>query len=270
MKRWIKIIILFILVAIILFGGWNMYKGLEYNKETFSADIYSYISPQTTQVFNINKNYNIDNLSIYDSSLSPIIQFIKNTTTCPAVICYSKEKEKTLIIKASKEQEIKFKKHIRNYISPIFPPQIKTYKNGRIEIYNISGNNFISCTFYKGIFAMSKSYKQIEYIIDTDPENTFFRDEKYSKEISDIRDNSPISFFLRHEEDILAFDFKTKNDTINLNGSILLNKDKDSTSIYFKTIPYLIPLPQNICIDYFEIQHKENLPTVKIILNKMY
>lgn len=55
-----------------------------------------------------------------------------------------------------------------------------------------------------------------------------------------------------------------------MNGHILLNEDKDSTSTYFKIMPYLLPLPHDICIDYVETQHKDNSPTVKIILNKMY
>lgn len=270
MKRWIKIIILFILVVIILIGGWNMYKGLEQNKDAFDADIYSYVSPQATKIININKEHNIDNLLIYDSSLANIVQFLKNVMSYPAIICYFKEDKKVLLLKANKEQEIKVQEYIKDHISPIFPPQIKIYKNSQIQIYNLSGNDFISCTFYKGIFAMSKSYKQIEDIINVDPENTFFTNEKYRKEISDIRDNAPIGLFVRNEQNILALDLKTYNDTIKMDGYILLNEEKDSTSTYFKIMPYLIPLPKDICIDNTEIQHKDNPPTVKMRLNKMY
>lgn len=117
---------------------------------------------------------------------------------------------------------------------------------------------------------MSKSYKQIENIINIDPENTFFTNEKYGKEISDIRDNAAVGLFLKHEQNMLALDLKIYNDTIKMDGYILLNEEKDSTSTYFKIMPYLISLPKNICIDNTEIQHKDNPPTVKMRLNKMY
>lgn len=94
MKRWIKIIILFVLIVIILIGGWGMYKALEYNKQSFSVDIYKYISPQATEVININKGYTLNDLYIYDSSFAGLIKVLDNDITYPVVICKFKDGKK--------------------------------------------------------------------------------------------------------------------------------------------------------------------------------
>lgn len=270
MKRWIKIIILFILIVIIIGGGLNMYRTLEYNKQSFSADIYNYASPLAEQIININKEYDINKLLIYDSTLVQIIPLVKNHITAPFIICDFVDNKKALVTKVTRDQEIHLKNKLENSTSADYPPLIKAYKDFRIIGYKLPDNEFIFCTFHQGISIISRSYKQIMDIIDTDPENTFFTNEDYEKEILDIKENAPVGLFIKHDRDMLSFDLQIYQDTIEMKGYILQYEKRDSTSFYFKVLPHLLSLQKNICIDYVEIQYKNNLPTAKIILNKMH
>lgn len=270
MKRWIKIIILFILIVIIIGGGLSMYKTLEYNKQSFSADIYDYAPPLAEQIININKEYDINKLLTYDSTLVQITQFVKNDITYPCIICYLRDNKKALIAKITKDQEIYLKNKLENNTSTYYPPLIKTYKDSQIIIYSLPRSEFIFCAFYQGIFIISRSYKQIMDIIDTDPENTFFTNKEYKKEILDILENTPVGLFIKYDRDLLTFDLQIYQDTIEMKGYILQHEKRDSTSFYFTVLPHLLSLQKNTCIDYAEIRHKDNLPTAKIILNKIH
>jgi len=271
MKQWIKIIILFVLVTIILIGGLYMYSSLEYNKQSFSTSIYNHIPVQTLSVININKEYNIDNLLFFDSSLIELTNIITaSEVSYPVVLCKSEEEETAIIARTNKEQEAEIKEYIEEYIAESFYPKIKKYKDEQILIYSLPNNNFLACSFYKGIFAACKNYKQIENIIDTDVENNFFTNEEYEEEISKTLCGQNISVFFKHQHHLLALDYNMQNDTIKMEGYILPDNRGKSGYLDYKTLLYSIQLPENICIDYSDVLPKNNPPIVKIILNKIY
>lgn len=90
-KREIKIVILFILIIAVLIGGWRLYNKLEKNKQSFSVDIYEYISPQAVAVININREYNLDMLYQYDPSLRSLTGVLGENLSFPTIISKYKD-----------------------------------------------------------------------------------------------------------------------------------------------------------------------------------
>ncbi|NDV96803.1 hypothetical protein D0T84_18090 [Dysgonomonas sp. 521] len=269
-KQKIKIVILFILIITILIGVWRLYNMLERNKQSFTTNIYDYISPQAVSVININREYNLDKLYIYDPSLKKLIEMLGDNLSFPIVISEYKNKERILIAKVGQEEESEIKDFLNKYIAPHYPPKERQYKSAGILYYTLSGDRFLVCTFYKGIFAVSYNYKPIRAFIDSDPENTFFSDEQNEELIARIRNSTPICMFAKLQNNMLALDYQTQNDSIILDGYILDNNKvlKDSISPDYAVLPYLMQLPDSICIDSISVQ-KENKPVnVKIFLNK--
>lgn len=271
-KRNIKIVILFILIITILIGVWRLYNTLEQNKRSFTTNIYDYVSPQAISVININREYNLEKLYIYDPSLKDLIEMLGDNQSFPIVISEYKNNERILTIKAGKEQESEIKDFLSKYIAPHYPPKERQYKNAGILYYTLPENRFLICTFYKGIFAVSYNYKPIQTFIDSDPENTFFSDENNAELIAKTRNSTPICLFVKLDNNMLALDYQTQNDTIILDGYILDNNKALKAFINpdYSILPYMIQLPDSICIDSIHVQ-KENKPAnVKIILNKKF
>lgn len=267
----IKIVILFVSVTLLLLGGWYMYKSLDYKKETFSENIYNYVSPQATEVFNVNKDYNIDDILTYNPALSDLTQTVNDYLTPPILITKNKDNSYILTAKAKYEHYSDILDYIERHIALPYPAKQTQYKDVDIFSYTMQDEGFLCVTLYKGIFAVSRSYKTICTFIDSDPENTFFNDNVNRSRMEKICINSPVSIFIKDEKNIFALDYKLQNDTINLSGYMLdiPSSISDTTQTDNRYAPYLINFPENTCIDSISVE-SNNPPSVKIILNKMH
>jgi len=270
-KRKIKIVILFILVITILTGVWYFYRKLEYNKQSFSVDIYGYVSPQAINVININREYNLDKLYIFDPTLRNLTGILGDHVSFPVIISEFSNKERILITRVSQQKETEIKDYIQAYIAPDFSPKERNYKNADILFYALPDNRFLICTFYKGIFAVSYNYKPIEAFVDSDPENTFFSNEQNTELITKVRNSNPVCIFLKTKDNTLALDYFAQNDSIRLTGYILDNIQKeDSLYTDYNIIPYLVHFPDSLCIDSIAVQEENKPVNVKILLNKKF
>ncbi|MDH6309163.1 hypothetical protein M2451_001734 [Dysgonomonas sp. PFB1-18] len=269
-KRAIKIVILFVLIITILIGGWFMYKRLEYNKESYTTNIYDYISPQFSEVININKEYNLSELYTYDSTLVELTRIPDREISYPLVICKRNNGERLLISKAKRGEAGNIIKHIEGHIAQPFAPKSKIYRDAKILIYTLSDNRFLACTFHKGLFAASGNYKLIEDLVGTTADNSFFTDRENTEIIEKKLASAPVSIAVGNEKNLLIMDYKADNDTISLNGIILKKNSSDSLTTEKVLTPYFNKLPDNLCIDRYDISDENNLPAFRVILNKMY
>jgi hypothetical protein len=269
-KRGIKIVILFILIITILIGGWQMYKRLEYNKQSFDTDLYSYVSPQATEVINISRGYNPEKLFIYAPSLPGLIEILGRNIHYPVIISKYANGEMLLAMKTSHEEEYAIRKHIEKVVSLPFPPKIIKYKDAGIYIYALADNEYFVCSFYKGLFFVSRHYKFIKNIIDSDPQNTFFSDEEHKKIIEKVKLSAPVSMYIKLPGNMLVIDYSVHSDTIYLEGYILNRNKYGSFTPNPNLIPFMINLPDSICIEDYTISDENKPAAVKIKLNKIY
>lgn len=271
-KRGIKIVILFVLLLIILAGGGYMYKKLEYNKQTYAVSLYDYVSPNAVEVINVNKDYDFEKLYLYNPSLSNLINPLAEYISYPLILSRCNNGKDILICKIKNENVIN-KEFLSKFFLP-FPPHHRKYKNADILLYSLADDDFFVLASYKGMIMASKSYQAIEDFIDTDPENTFFSIEKNKKLITDMLKNSHVSMYVKMSEDMLAVNYMSDKDTIRLEGYILdKNIDKyvnDSLNVECRMLPFRDNMPSGLCVEDYAITNQDNLPTVKIILNKMY
>ncbi|MDR1091074.1 MAG: hypothetical protein LBL79_08365 [Prevotella sp.] len=272
LKRSIKIVILFLLIIIVLTGGWNLYRKLEYNKQSVSANIHDYISPLAKEVIYINKGYGINEIYPLYPYTKELIEVLNEEYSPPVVIFKYKNNESVLLTKASIEQESKIKGFIENNISTYFPAKKRKYKDAEVLFYSLPDNNFLVCSFHKGIFAVSRNYKPIKTFIDSDPENTFFPDENNKELIDKMLLSSSINIFTKTETEILAVNYTFHNDSITLDGYVF-SADKinsDTVSPGFPVIPYMIDIPDNLCIDSCSISENNKPTSIKIFINKKF
>lgn len=269
-RQGVKIVILLILLLIGLVCGWYMYRRLNYNKQVFDTDIYACIPPGSKQVININREPYRDNLNIYEPDFDYLITPLSAVIGLPIIITADKDTNKTLLCKTNLEQEGSIKYILRKDIAPAFAPKVKLYKNQKIYFYSLPNNRFLLCTFYKGIFAASYSLKSIQEFINLDSENTFFSSIT-NKEDEDvvykIKHSSPISVFLKNNDNILALNYAAGKDSMILDGYILnryYNQPIDSC------IAYQLPLRDSLCLDYFSIADSNKMTMIKIRLNKSF
>lgn len=271
-KRNVKIVILFLLIVIVLIAGWSLYRRLEYNKQSFSANINDYISPLAEEVIYINKGYGIDEIYSLYPYTKELIDVFGGEYSPPIAILKYKNEESVLLAKASIDQELTIKDFIKNSISPYYPVKKRKYKDAEILFYSLPNNNFLICSFYKGIFAISKNYKPIEIFIDSDPENTFFSNENNKEIIERILANPSINIFTHIEQDMLAVNYTIHNDSITLAGYVLRANEiaSDSVSPDYSVIPYMINIPDSLCIEDYTISEENKPISMKIFINKKF
>lgn len=262
-----KIIILFILIIAVLIGGYWLYKRLEYNKQSFSANIYEYVSPQAVEVVNINRKFNLGDIFLLNPSYKTIIDALGDNIQFPVVFMKYENDETVLIMRAIQGQDID------GYIPSVFPAKERKYKDVNILLYTLPDGDFLVCARHKGLLVVSKSYKPIELFVDSDAENTFWNNYKDQELIFKILDNSPVGFFTKLENDnMLAFDYKYKSDSITLDGYIL-KTDRivtDSISMDYLELPDMISINDSLCIDGYEVLSETNPIGLKVFLNKKF
>ncbi len=247
-----------------------MYKRLEYNKESYTTNIYDYISPQFSEVININREYNLNELYAYDSTLVELIRIPDREISYPLVVCKNGRGERLLVSKAKRGEAEDIIKHIETYIARPFKPKTRVYKDTEILIYTLSNDRFLACTFYKGLFAASENYKLIEDLITATPDNSFYANKENTEIIDKKLTSSPVSISANDGKSLLIMDYKANNDTISLDGIVFRKNQQDSPDAERALTPYLNKLPDYLCIDRYEISDENNLPTFHVILNKMY
>lgn len=266
-KRNAKIVILFILVVAVLIGGYWLYKRLEYNKQSFSANIYEYISPQATEVVNINRKFNLSDIFLLNPSYRTIVDALgDDNIQFPAVFIKYENDETILIMRAIQDD-------IEGSISSVFPLKERQYKDVNMLFYTLSNGDFLICAYHKGLLAVSKSYKPIEIFIDSDTENTFWNNYKDQGLMLKILDSSPVGFFTKLEnDDILAFDYKYKSDSITLDGHVLKIEKivTDSINTDYSVLPYMMSINDSLCIDGYEVFNETNPARLKVFLNKKF
>ncbi len=269
-KQGVKIIILFVLITTICISGWHMYTRLEHNKQSFSVDMYDYVPAQATEVINVSRRYNLNELFIYNSSFFDLVELLGDKFSFPLIFSKYKNGETLLITKVTKIEEESIKANIEKHVALPYPADKRNYKDSKIIIYGLPHDQFLVCTFHKGMFAASFRYKIIANFIDADSENSFFKDQNNEEIVTNIRRTSPISIFTNMSNTKLAMEYSVKKDTIRLNGYIVDKEKLESLPIEPKVLPYLTSFSDNICIDNYTISDKDNLPEVEIILNKIY
>jgi len=269
-KQWVKIIILFILIIIIFIGGWFMYKRLEYKKESYDTNIYDYIPSQIEEVFNINKEYNLNDIYVYDSEYTFLVNALDKKYAYPLVLCKDNKDRKLLLVKIHKYEESEISDYIKSRIALPFQPEQREYKGEEIVIYPLHDDQFLVYAYFKGILAISKSYGLIEEFLDTEPENSFFYSIGNVELIDRKIANNSISMFAKLGDKILALDYKAKNDIIDLQGYIFDKQKNLNALASYDLIPYLMTIPENLCIEGYEISEENNIPAIRIVLNKMY
>ncbi|MFT4223102.1 hypothetical protein [Dysgonomonas sp.] len=271
-KQNIKIVILFLLIIIVLIGGWVLYRRIEYNKQSFSVNIHGYISPSAREVIYINKGYGIDEIYSLYPYTKELIEILNKKYSPPIIILKYDNNESILLTKANLEEEYEIKEFIEKKISSYFPAEKREYKGASILFYSLPDNSFLVCTFYKGIFAVSKDYKPIEIFIDSDPENTFFSNENNKELIDKMFSASTINIFTKIEKNILAVNYTFQNDSITLDGYILsigkINSDTINPNLSF--IPYMINIPDSLCIDSSDVSENNKPSLIKIFINKKF
>lgn len=269
-KRKIKIVILFIPLVIILYGGWHMYKRLEYNKQSFTTDVYSYISPDAVEIININKSYEAEELDKYYPESSQLLNILKHIVHPPVIISKYPNELYLLTTKAGIEQDEQIKQRIEKDIALPYPPLIKNYKDTEVFVYSLPNNKFLVCSFYKGLLIISHNYKLVENIIDADPEHSFFSDEDYKEIVDDALNKYPVGIFSKLQNDLLSMHYNCRGDTIVMEGYLLSKVKNDSIATKNKLIHYMESIPNGTCIDSYDIYNENKWTMVKIILNKIY
>ena len=265
-KREIKIVILFVLIIVVLIGGWRLYNKLEKNKQSFSVDIYEYISPQAVAVININREYNLDMLYQYDPSLRSLTGVLGENLSFPTIISKYKDNSSILITKVKQEKESEIADYIRNQIASDFPPHKREYKDAIVWYFTQPDDKFLVCSFYKGMLAISNHLRPIEIFIDSDSENTFFSDENNTEFITKIRNSTPVCIFTKVQDKTLALNYVLYDNSTQLIGYILENKQKAANELIkldYATIPLLMDFPDRMCIDSINIQNGSKPVSVK-------
>ncbi|MDU1890710.1 MAG: hypothetical protein E6767_08470 [Dysgonomonas sp.] len=267
-KRFVKIVILFVLIILVLLGGWRMFNSLERNKQFFSENIYNYVSPEAVEIISINKKYKSGDLLLYDTDLYDLIPIDKDFLLSPVIITKDKKENRVLLAKIKYEDQQEILYFIKNYVAAPIREKNTRYKNTDIYTYSLQDGRFLSCTFYKGIFVASRSYKSIKSFIDTDTENSFFK----NYEIEHIDKQSPIDIYIKVDNNVFVLDYAKDNDTIKFTGHIYDTPSRkfDSIKIGYEYLPYFIPLHDSLCIDKIDIMNENYPPEVKIVLNKIY
>lgn len=272
-KRIVKIVILFVLISAVLIGGIYMYKRLDYDKQSFNTCIYDYIPPNAIQVININREHSIRELSAYAPHLQKTINEIFYNTVYPPLVVIQYKRGKTLFVsKINQEQKDRIIKHIEEDVSLPFIPKTTKYKDIDIYVYALPENRFLCISYNKGLLVTSADYKLIEDFIDTDPENTFFSDERNKEKIKDFREKTPLSIYTYTQSGRCksALELTTVNDTILLKGFLFGIDKKDNIWIKNNYSPQLINIPDSMCIEGYDLQLESEPIEIGLTLNKIY
>ncbi|GAB6121770.1 hypothetical protein JCM30204_29190 [Dysgonomonas termitidis] len=247
-----------------------MYKRLKYNKQSFDTDLYSYVSPQATEVININRGYNLEKLFSYAPSLTGLIDILGNNIHYPVIISKYANGNMLLAVKTSHEEEYAIREHIEKVVSLPFSPKIIRYKDAEIYIHALADNQFLVYSFYKGLFFISHHYMPVENILNSDPENTFFSGEEHKEIIEKVRLSAPVSMYMTLPGNMLAIDYSVHDDTIYMEGYILNHGKHGSFTPNPNLIPFMINLPDSICVEDYIISDENKPAAIKIKLNKIY
>ncbi len=269
-KRRIKIVILFIIVIALFWGGWYMYKRLDHDRQSFAENIYNYISPDAVEVVNINREYNLNEYLIYDDTLRYLTNVLGSEKPVPIVLAKYGNGRAMLTVKVNLEQQSDILEHIESQVALPYPVKKRVYKDVEVCIYSLPDGDFLVCAFHNGIFAASKSYKLIKNFIDhgSNAENTFFTVTGDDEIISKMLDRIPVSIFIKNENKLLALDYSIRNDTMKMEGHLYGGNYPDSLTLSQTFTPYIIDIPSNICVDSYTTAITNNVPSIKIILNK--
>lgn len=260
-KRWLKIIILFLILVSVLIIGWYMYQKLDENRDALHVSIYDYIPEEATEIFNIKKE---KDLTVY-SLLFPLSDtcLLSKNISYPIVICRLNHNKEVAVFKISGEQKKLLEEQFSQY-----PSRTIEYKKEFIHIIKLPCDSFYAYTHYRGLFIGSNNYKCIKDVLETNNAHPFAANNKYSIEIENILTDSESSFFINLKNKTLAFNYTMQTDTIKLDGHIL--SDSVSSPEKIKNSIYHSVIPNNLCIDSIAVLYENNLPRVKIILNKLY
>jgi hypothetical protein len=154
----------------------------------------------------------------------------------PVIISIFQNGESVLLTKANHKQESNIKSFIKQSVSALsYSVKKRPYKDAELLFYSLEKNEFLVCTFYKGLFAASKDYRPIEKFIDSDPENTFFSDNKDF--VSKMLESASVSIYIKLKNNFLALNYIARNDSVKLDGYIL---KPDSLPADNAAISYLI------------------------------
>lgn len=214
-KRTVKIIILSVLTIGVLIAGYIMFQRLNYNKEVFDTNTHDFIPQTATNVLQINRK--APEMMSYFGELQSTISKLETLFSYP-IYLISNANETALILKASREQEIRIKEKLEQEIYPNFPAKSLKYKDGVILFYPSNDDKFFACTFHKGIFACSYNYKLIENIIDSNSDNNFFEEEGMPVLTKKMSAASVSNLYIKGKSIKSAYNYIRNGQNIQLDG----------------------------------------------------
>lgn len=271
----VKIVILFLLIIITIVGGYILYRRLEINKQSSDVNIYDYLPPSSAEVVNLNKSYDIDDIYLLYPSVKDLIALLGDNYSFPLVVSIFETQKILLVTKVTTQEFASIQKHIANDILSSFQVKNFKYKDVDIFLYSLPEDGFITCTFKKGIFAVSKNIKLIEDFIDTDPQNTFFSElysNQYLKErINKILASATVQLFKKTNNQLIVLDYSVNRDSILLDGFYAkLNTKTPLDSVDSNLLPDKFSFTDSLCVDSCYISNDSIFPRLKIFLNKKF
>lgn len=251
-----------ILTLLLIIGGAKLYNRLSYNKQAHATDVYQYIPPDAGHLVRINNSQGLQNVCRYDSTFAYLATPLRKYINYPLFVI-SFGNGQLLMSKVSPEHETEMENIIGSVITT--PPYVKKekYKDAELLFYAMTDNQFIVCTFYKGVFAISKNYKLIEKVIDMKG-NTFFQDRAIEELQIDMKHKYPSDIFVKSDSLNSIMGLNLVNDTLIFEG--YLKFDDDININIYKDILNIDTLHYSIA--EIDTPHSEDNIFIRVSLNK--
>ena len=243
-KNVLKIVILIALFISILVYGWGLLQKLSYNRLVFETNVYDHVPYNAKAVVNFSRNYHFEEYFELDTTNMYLLEPIKEFITYPLVIVKFEEGEDLLLMKATKEQEESIKQVFHDKIAPYHAPKVKKYENAELMFYSLPNNDFIISTFYRGIFAISKDYMQIQNFVTSNSPSNFFENSNAQQDncIKKTRENAATSLFIHSDSTTFALTYHKKDSILHLEGEYFGKLQTDSLKMSYNEINHLLQL----------------------------
>lgn len=260
-KRIVIFSFISILLVLLAIGGINMYKKLNYNKLAQETDIYTFIPSCARSVTRINNTQGLQNYNYVDSGFVFLSEPLKKYFLYPLFIL-RQDSTDLFMTKVNPENEDKIKEIINFSLTGSPYPKQRQFRDATILFYGMPDEEFLACTFHKGIFASSRDYRLVEKIIETGG-NLFFTDINIKELQAEIKRNYPADIFHKSDSFTYIMGFNRHSDTLIYEGCI-----KASDSIQTDIMRLIKPDTVHYNINEIDTTYINNIIFLKFSLNK--
>lgn len=246
-KTTVKIGILFFAIIFIIVGGIVMFKTLKHDKEVLAINLQNYIPTEIVSVLQINKQKDLIAFSNFIEILDTVFDKISEVNLTYPLFLINDSNNTTLLARVTSEQEELIKQNLKLHFKD-FPAKHRMYKNVNIYFYPNNNSSFYCIMFYHGIFACSYNYKQLEQIIDTQKNNSFF-DKPTIKEILGKTNNLySASFYTIYNESAIILNILANKSDLKFEGyssnNSINNQSDNKQDVTINSLNYSI-FPNN-------------------------